>query len=196
MSLKPVTVLGIAGSLRKGSFNAALLRAAVELAPADLVIEIGDLSELPFYNGDVEAAGAPDAVKRFKEQIRAADALLVSTPEYNFSVPGIVKNAFDWASRPPAQNVLAGKPAAVMGAGGRIGTSRMQYHFRQCALGWNMHMLNKPEVFVTNAAEKFDASGRLTEESSREVLAQLLAGLRDWTRRLQLGQEALKRLQG
>ncbi|HSO31086.1 MAG TPA: NADPH-dependent FMN reductase [Labilithrix sp.] len=177
-------VLGISGSLRQGSFNTAVLRAAVELAPADMTIEIGDFREVPLYDDDVRAAGLPPAVEKLRDAIAAADAILIVTPEYNYSVPGGLKNAIDWASRPPNQP-FAGKPLAIMGAsGGPSGTMRAQYHLRQIAVFLDMHPLNKPEVFVRAAQGLIDGEGRLTDEPTRKVIADQLVALAAWTRRL------------
>ncbi|MDZ7292114.1 MAG: NAD(P)H-dependent oxidoreductase [candidate division KSB1 bacterium] len=181
----PIHVLGFAGSLRKASYNAALLRAASELLPEGMTLEIFDLAPIPLYNNDVEAAGAPEAVRNFKECIRTADALLIATPEYNYSIPGVLKNAIDWASRPPKDSPLSGKPLAIMGAStGQWGTVRAQLHLRQICFANNMFPLNKPEVLVTRAAEKFDAAGRLTDETTRKYVRALLEALHAWTLRL------------
>ena len=146
MAKPPIKILGISGSLRKGSFNTAALRAAIELAPEGVTIIEADISDIPLYNEDVNAQGRPPSVERFRQQIRDADALLFVTPEYNYSVPGVLKNAIDWASRPPEQP-FAGKPAAIMGASpGVIGTARAQYHLRQIAVFLDLKVLNKPEV--------------------------------------------------
>lgn len=177
-------VLGISGSLRKGSFNTAVLRAAVELAPEGMTIETADIRAIPAYDEDVRTAGLPDAVKKLREAIAGADALLIVTPEYNYSIPGVLKNAIDWASRPPNQP-FAGKPLAIMGASGGLGgTMRAQYHLRQVAVFLDMHPLNKPEVFVRSAQEKVDASGTLTDEATRKVIGEQLVALAAWTRRL------------
>ena len=182
-----VKTLGISGSLRKGSFNSAALRAARELLPDGMTLEIADISEIPLYNDDVRAAGYPPVVQRFREQIAAADALLFATPEYNYSMSGVLKNAIDWASRPPDPPVL-GKPAAVMGASpGLLGTTRAQYHLRQCFVFLNMFPVNKPEVMIAQAGNKFDAQGKLTDQATRDLIGQLLVALRDWTRRLNPG---------
>ena len=182
-----ISVLGFAGSLRKASFNRAVLRAAVELAPADMKLETFDLHGIPLYDGDVEAAGLPDAVRRFREQIAAADALLIVTPEYNYSMAGVLKNAIDWASRPPDQP-FRGKPVAMAGASmGGFGTARAQYHLRQTCVYLDMLPLNKPEVFIPAAHQKIDAQGRLTDEPSRAALRTLLEALVVWTRRLGRG---------
>lgn len=179
-------VLGISGSLRKGSFNTALLRAAIELAPPGMRIETAELRDIPLYDEDVRAQGLPPSVQRLRERIASADALLVVTPEYNFSVPGVLKNAIDWASRPP-QQPFAGKPLAIMGASsGLSGTMRAQYHLRQIAVFLDMLPLNKPEVFVRSGAERF-ADGRLTDEPTRKVVAEQLAALDAWVRRLRRG---------
>lgn len=177
-------VLGISGSLRKGSFNTAVLQAAIELAPQGMIIETADLLSIPVYNEDVRATGVPDSVKRLCEAIAAAEALLIVTPEYNYSIPGVLKNAIDWASRPPNQP-FAGKPLAIMGASsGAGGTMRAQYHLRQVAVFLDMHPLNKPEVFVRSAQEKVDASGKLTDTATRKVIGDQLVALATWMRRL------------
>lgn len=183
----PVRVLAFSGSLRKASFNTALLRAAVELAPPDVTIERHEIRDIPLYDEDVRAAGLPEPVVRFREAIAAADALLVATPEYNFSMPGVLKNAIDWASRPPDQP-FAGKPLAIMGAsGGMSGTMRAQYHLRQTAVFLDMHPVNRPEVFVRNAGKLIDADGKLGDDPTRKVIGDLLVALAAWTRRLRAG---------
>jgi len=184
--LTAMNILGISGSLRKDSFNTKLLRAAVALAPADVSIQIYDgLGALPLYNEDVRAAGAPPEVTRLRETIRGADALLIVTPEYNYSVPGVLKNAIDWASRPPQDQPMAGKPLGIMGASGGLGgTMRAQYHLRQIAVFVDMLPLNKPEVMVRNAAEKFDAAGALVDETTKDFVKQMVEGLAAWARRL------------
>ncbi len=180
----PVHVLGFAGSLRHGSYNRGLLRAAAGVLPEGMTLEVFDLAPIPLYNADVEEQGFPEPVQRFKDRIAAADALLIATPEYNYSIPGVLKNAIDWASRPPDTSPLNGKPMAMMGAGGMMGTSRAQYHLRQVAVAVNMLALAKPEFFVQRAGHKFDAEGNLTDQSSLDYLRALLAALADWTRRL------------
>ncbi len=180
-----VHVLGFAGSLRQGSFNRAALRAAEELLPPDMTLETFDLAPIPLYNGDVEGEGIPPKVAEFKHRITAADALLIVTPEYNYSVPGVLKNAIDWASRPPGQSALDEKPLAIMGASsGYFGTARAQYHLRQSCVILNMRPLNSPEVFISNAASRFDEAGRLTDEMYRSSIAKLLQALQEWTIRL------------
>lgn len=185
----PLVVCGIAGSLRTGSLNRALLRAARELAPAGMEIRIFDgMADIPLYNQDVEATGDPEPVQALKRAIGEADALLVVTPEYNHGVPGVLKNAIDWASRPPRGSVLAGKPAAILGASpGVTGTARAQSQLRQAFVFTNTPVLPQPEILVYRAHEKFDADGRLTDEKTREFVGKLLHELADWTRRLSRG---------
>jgi chromate reductase, NAD(P)H dehydrogenase (quinone) len=182
---KTLHVLGIAGSLRAGSFNRALLRAAEELAPEGMEIRAFDIAPIPLYNGDVEARGDPEPVTALKAAIREADALLIATPEYNYGVPGVLKNAIDWASRPPDKTPLRGKPAAIMGASpGPHGTVRAQLQLRQTFVFTQTPALLAPEVLVARAHEKFDQEGRLTDEATRGYVRKLLESLRDWTRRL------------
>jgi chromate reductase len=181
-----VRVLGIAGSLRAASYNRALLRAAVELAPPGTqIITFERLGDIPLYNADVEAQGDPEPVVALKSAIRDADALLVVTPEYNYSVPGVLKNAIDWASRPPDKSPLRGKPAAIMGATpGATGTARAQLALRQSFVFTQTYCLPGPEVLVARAHERFDAQGRLTDEHTRNSVGKLLESLAQWTRRL------------
>lgn len=174
-----IKVLGIAGSLREKSFNKAALRAAVELAPDGMTIEPFErLREIPLYDDDVRVSqGFPAAADSFREKIRAADALLIVTPEYNYSVPGVLKNAIDWASRPPDQP-FEGLPIAIMGASpGRLGSARAQYHLRQCFVFLNGLVLNKPEVMIGGAGQLFDDELRLTDQPTREMIGKLLASL-------------------
>lgn len=181
----PLRVLGIAGSLRRGSLNRALLRAAVELAPPTLAIVEHDLRDVPLYDGDVEAAGDPPAVAALKEAIRGADALLVATPEYNHGVPGVLKNAVDWASRKPGTSPLAGKPAAIIGASpGMTGSARAQTQLRQTFVFTNTIAMLQPEILVARAHEKFDERGRLTDEATRLFLAGFLERFHDWILRV------------
>jgi chromate reductase len=178
-----IRVLGICGSLRRASLNAGLLRAAVELAPAGVSVQTADLADIPLYNEDVREQGFPPAVAELRRQVGEADALLIVTPEYNYSIPGVLKNAIDWVSRPPEQP-FDGKPLAIMGGSPGMGTVRAQYHLRQVCVFLNMLPLNKPEVMVGRAHEKFDADGKLTDAKTREVVAGLLTALASWTRRL------------
>jgi chromate reductase len=171
-------VLGIPGSLRSGSYNRALLRAARDLAPAGMEIVDFDLRELPFYDGDVEAAGDPEPVTAFKEAIRSADAVLIATPEYNRGIPGALKNAIDWASRPPLGSPLTGKPVAIMGAStGLGGTARAQEQLRTALEFSRADVLAQPEVLVPEAYLSFDDDGRLTDARVRSGIAELLAEL-------------------
>lgn len=179
-----ITILGIAGSLRKDSYNRAALRAAQQLAPDDAKIEIFELHEIPPFNQDDEQP-PPAKVSELKTRIRAADAILFATPEYNYSIPGVLKNAIDWASRPYGDSAWEGKPVAVMGASvGTLGTARAQYHLRQVFVFLNMHAFNRPEVMIGNAAQRFDAQGNLTDATSQDLIRQLLHNLVDWTRQL------------
>ena len=181
---RPVTILGFAGSLRKGSYNKALLRAAMELVPRDVKLEIFDLEGIPPFNQDLETQ-MPEKVKEFKAKTKAADAILIATPEHNYSIPGVLKNAIDWASRPYGDNSFDGKPVAMMSAStGMLGGARAQYHLRQTFVFLNMFPINKPEVIVTFAPQKFDQNGRLTDETTRKFMRELLENLVAWTERL------------
>ncbi|HVP26143.1 MAG TPA: NAD(P)H-dependent oxidoreductase [Candidatus Bathyarchaeia archaeon] len=181
---KIVTILGFAGSLRKGSYNKSLLNAALELIPENAKLEVFDLEGILPFNQDFESQ-PPQIVKEFKRKIRAADAILIATPEYNYSVPGVLKNAIDWASRPYGDNAFEDKPVAIMSAsGGMLGGARAQYHLRQTFVSLNMHPLNRPEVIVTFASEKIDDKGKVVDEKTREKISKMLANLVDWTIRL------------
>src|SRR5919198_5313767 len=179
-----IKVLGFAGSLRQGSYNKALLLSAADLVPDDMQLEIFDLEGIPPFNQDIEQ-NMPDKVKEFKMKIREADAILIATPEYNFSVPGVLKNAIDWASRPYGDNPFDGKPVAIMSASpGMLGGVRAQYHLRQSFVFLNMYPVNGPDVVVNFAHQKFDANGNLVDQDTRKFLGQLLQNLVNWTRRL------------
>ncbi|HSK64256.1 MAG TPA: NAD(P)H-dependent oxidoreductase [Pyrinomonadaceae bacterium] len=181
---KPVRILGIAGSLRRDSYNRATLRAATELVPEGATIDIFEIDGLPGFNQDEEQQ-PPAKVTELKRRIREADAILFVTPEYNYSVPGVLKNAIDWASRPYGDSAWNGKPAALMGASiGAIGTARAQYHLRQMMVFLNMFPVNQPEVMIGNASERFDSQGNLTDETTKKLIRQLLRNLMDWTTRL------------
>jgi chromate reductase len=186
-----IQALGIAGSLREGSYNRALLWAARDLAPDDLAIEIFDnetLKQIPPYNEDVRQQGDPEPVRVLKEAIDRADALIIATPEYNHSIAGVLKNALDWASRPPGETPLNDKPVAIMGAStGSFGTVRAQMHLRQVCAYNNMHPVSEPAVLVANADRKFDQDGRLHHDLTRHFLRQQMEALVGWTRRLQEG---------
>ena len=162
-----IKILGFAGSLRKGSFNKALLRAAVQLCPENAEIETIDLDGIPQFSEDIEHQ-PPQKIIDFKEKIRAADGILIATPEYNYSMPGVLKNAIDWASRPYGDNAFDTKPVAIMGASvGMTGTARAQYHLRQSCVFLNMYPLNQPEVMVPTAQDKVDKNGNVTDEKTR-----------------------------
>jgi chromate reductase, NAD(P)H dehydrogenase (quinone) len=179
-----LTVLGFAGSLRVGSYNKALLRAAVGLVPEGMNLEIFDLEGIPTFNQDTEQ-NMPAKVKDFKTKIKQADAILIATPEYNYSVPGVLKNAIDLASRPYGDNPFDGKPVAIMSASiGMLGGARAQYHLRQIFVFLNMYPINRPEVIVPLAQDKFDANGNLLDNDTKKFLGQLLQNLANWTRKL------------
>jgi chromate reductase len=179
-----IKVLGFSGSLRAGSFNSGALRAAMELAPAGLTIEPFDLAPIPLYNEDVHAKGNPPPVADFRARIKAADALLICSPEYNYSTSGVLKNAIDWASRPPDQP-FDGKPIALLSASPSFtGGVRAQHHLRQIFVYLNPFILNKPEVMISAANTKFDQSGKLTDDKVREQIRGLLDALKALTERL------------
>ena len=186
---QPIRILGIAGSLRRKSYNRAALRAAQQLAPEDAVIDIFELDGIPVFSEDDERQ-PPVKIVELKKRIREADAILFVTPEYNYSIPGGLKNAIDWASRPYGDNAWNGKPVAVMGASvGTLGTARAQYHLRQVFVFLNMLAINQPEVMIANAGQNFDAEGNLTNERTKNSIRQLLANLVGWTRGLQKAKE-------
>lgn len=179
-----IRILGFTGSLRRNSFNKAALRAAGELLPEGVDFEIVDLVSIPFFNEDVETEGIPQAVIDFKKKIVLADALLIATPEYNYSIPPVLKNALDWASR-GKDLPLNGKPLAIMSASPSVfGGMRAQYHLRQVCVVLNLLPINKPEVFIANANTKFDQNGKLTDETSRDKIAELLKSLVEKARSL------------
>ena len=179
-----VKILGFAGSLRMASYNRSILRAAQALVPKDAKLEIFDLDGMPLFNQDLE--GQPSAkVQEFKAKIRAADAILIATPEYNYSIPGVLKNAIDCASRPYGDNAFEHKPVAIMGASiGMAGTARAQYHLRQSFVFLTCFALNQPEVMVPFAQDKIDKDGKVTDVKTREKIRELLENLVTWTRRL------------
>ena len=181
---KPVRILGIAGSLRRESYNRAALRAATQLVPEGATIDVFEIDGLPGFNQDEEQS-PPAKVAELKRRIREADAILIVTPEYNYSIPGVLKNAIDWASRPYGDSAWNGKPAAMMGASvGAIGTARAQYHLRQMMVFLNMFPVNQPEVMIANAQDRFDAQGNLTDDATKQFIRQLLQSLVEWTRRI------------
>jgi chromate reductase len=182
---KPISILGIAGSLRRQSYNRSALRAAQQLVPDGATLDIFELDGIPGFNQDDEQ-NPPAKVLELKKRVRDADALLFVTPEYNYSVPGVLKNAIDWASRPYGDSAWDGKPAAIMGASiGNIATARAQYHLRQMFVFLNILAINQPEVMIGNAAERFDANGNLTDDATKDYIRRLLQALAEWTVRLQ-----------
>ena len=181
----PLRVLAISGSLRKASFNSGLLRAAREIAPERMEITILDINDLPLYNGDVEAKGDPASVVALKSAIRDADAVLFATPEYNWSISGALKNAIDWASRDREEGSLMGKPATIIGAGGRAGTARAQMQLREILAELGSLVMVKPGVLVQAfAPPRFDAEGNLTDEETKDLLGRHLDEFTTWISRL------------
>ncbi|MBA2459315.1 MAG: NAD(P)H-dependent oxidoreductase [Gemmatimonadales bacterium] len=176
-------VLGIPGSLRSGSFNRALLEAARELAPPELIIEVRELTDVPLFNQDLESDRVPAAVRELRSALRHSDGLLLVTPEYNHGVPGVLKNAIDWLSQPPRQSALEGKPTALMGAStGLAGTARSQSQLRQAFVLTNSPVMQQPEVLVGRAPEKFDTMGRLTDQATRQFVTVFLTHFVRWLR--------------
>lgn len=184
-------MLGISGSGRRGSYNTALLKAAQELVPEGVILEIYSVSRFPLFNEDLEEE-MPTTVRKFKRKIRGTDAILFATPEYNYSVSAVLKNAIEWANRPDGDNSWDGKPVAIMSASASPrGGARAQLHLRQIMVDLNMHPINQPQLLVARAQEKFDSGLRLTDERSRELLQNLLAVLVEWARRLRTDQVAV-----
>ena len=177
---KRIRLLGISGSLRRGSYNTALLRTAETLAPQDVGLEILYLSDLPLYNGDLEAAGDPVAVSELKRAIREADGIVFASPEYNHSFSGVIKNAIDWASRDREHGSLAGKPVTMMGAGGMGGTARAQSHLENVLSETGSLVMTKPGIFISNAWDRFDADGGLADEGTRGAIANHMQKFRSW----------------
>ncbi len=180
--MTPLRFLGICGSLRRASTNRGLLRAAAARLPEQVTLDVAELSDIPFYNADITEK--PASVVRVLKQIADADALVFACPEYNYSLAPALKNILDWASREPNNALIAGKAAAIMGAGGGMGTSRSQYHLRQVCVFLDLHLLNKPEVFSNAFAGGFDADGNLTDEKIAALLGDQMRALADWTRRI------------
>tara|TARA_E500000331_G_scaffold223537_1_gene214068 strand:+ start:574 stop:1125 length:552 start_codon:yes stop_codon:yes gene_type:complete len=177
-------ILGICGSLRKASLNMAALRAAGANAPDGISLDIANLSGIPVYNEEIYADGFPPAVDTFRAQIRAADALLFATPEYNYSIPGPLKNAIDWASRPP-EHPFTGKAVGMLGcSAGTSGTMRAQYHLRQVMVFLDMRPLNKPEVFIPAAGKLFDYNGNLADDATAGRVGDLMAALAAWSKQI------------
>jgi len=181
---KQFQILAFAGSLRKDSYNRALVQAALELTPEGVEIEVFDLEGIPPFNQDIEK-NPPQKVIEFKDKIRKVDAILIATPEYNYSIPGVLKNAIDWASRPYKDNSWEGKTVAIMSASsGKLGGARAQYHLRQCFVFLNMFPVNRPEVIVPYVAQTIDANGKLTNEDTRKLIRDLIEALVAWTKKL------------
>lgn len=184
---QPLRVVGISGSLREGSWNTAALRAAAGLTPAGMRIELADIANIPLYSQDVEAQGFPEVVRTLGHLVAGADGVLIATPEYNYSVPGVLKNAIDWLSRLP-EAPFADKPVTIMGASpGMLGTARAQYHLRQSFVFLRSHVLASPEVMIPAAHEKFDAHGKLTDDATRDFITKLLEAFAAWIWRLHSG---------
>jgi chromate reductase len=184
----PIKLFGISGSLRKQSYNSGALRAVPALLPDGMTFEVAELADVPFYNADVEQTGFPEAVKEFRARVSGADALIFAVPEYNFSLPGVLKNALEWLSRPPHPPVN-GKPCAVFGASvSPLGTARGQFHFRHVCVSLNMVVVNVPHVDITNAKTKFDAQSQLTDQAALDALRQLLQELKTLTLHLRASQ--------
>jgi len=181
MSLR---ILGICGSLRAASYNGWLLRAAAELAPSGMTIAVHELAAIPQYNQDVEARGDPAPVAALRDALRDAGAALIASPEYNYGVPGVLKNALDWISRPHDQAPLRRKPVAIMGSSrGGSGTMRMQLQLRLTLQALDAYAMPKPEIVIPHCVEKFDSAGRLTDVTTREHLATFLDAFAVWARR-------------
>lgn len=173
----PLTFLGIAGSLRRGSYNRAALRAAQQLLPTGVTLVTFEIGHLPLFNQDDEHDPSP-ALMEFKRAIRSADGILLATPEYNYSIPGVLKNAIDCASRPYGDNAWAGKPVAMMSASvGAFGGIRAQYHLRQAFVFLDMYPVNQPEVAIPNADTAFGKDGELLDEQARNLIGKLLEAL-------------------
>jgi chromate reductase len=184
MSEDRLSILAIAGSLRRNSYNAAALRAADQIAPPAMQIAIFDIGSIPLYNEDIRTTHLPSSVADLREQVKQADGVLIATPEYNYSVPGVLKNALDWASRPPDQP-FDQKPVAIIGASpSPMGSSRAQYHLRQILGGLNAFVMPKPEVIIAHASQRFDIQGQLIDETTREALRKHLEAFANFIRRV------------
>ncbi|HJU74763.1 MAG TPA: NADPH-dependent FMN reductase [Gemmatimonadaceae bacterium] len=181
-----VHVFAVAGSLRKESWNRKLLRAAIELVPPGMLIHQFDgLKDIPPYNADLDVDPHPEPVRALKQMLAACDGLLIATPEYNYGIPGVLKNAIDWASRPPATSPLLGKVAMLMGAStGMIGTARAQQQLRQNFVFTKTTVIPAPEVLIAKAPEKFDSDGRLLDETAKQLIAERLKALGEWIYKL------------
>lgn len=190
-------IVAFAGSLRRGSFNRALIRAAQELAPEGMTIEPVEIGELPFYNADVEAEGDPSSVATFKAALHQCDGILIATPEYNDGIPAVLGNAMDWGSRLPGRSPLSGKPVALVGASpSQVGTARAQLHLRQILSHVHARVLPPPELLVSKAHERFDTALRLKDEGTRKVLGDLLARFGRWIARERAAEQAERKFPG
>lgn len=179
-----LNILGFAGSLRKGSYNRGALRAAKELVPAEAELSIAEIDDVPLYNFDLETSAFPESVTTLKNRITASDAVLIVTPEYMYSVPGVLKNALDWISRPSRQPFLVDKPVGIMGASpGVIGTARAQLHLRQILLHERAAVMPHPQVLIADARSKFDTQGTLTDQESRERIKAFMEALVRWAQK-------------
>ena len=189
-------IFGIAGSLRKNSYNRIVLKTASSLAPENAEFAIFDgLSDIPPFDQDNEAT-PPDVVKNLKASIESADAVLIATPEYNYSIPGVLKNAIDWASRPYGKSAWEGKPVGIMSAsGGMLGGARAQYQLRQVFVFLNMHPLNQPEVIIPHIQEKVDGKGNITDAHTKEKIGEMVDALIKWTFELKTGQKVVEELE-
>jgi chromate reductase len=177
-------ILGISGSLREKSYNSGALRAAAKMLPEGVTLDIFAISALPGFDQDDEQ-NPPAKVVELKKRIREADAILIATPEYNYSVPGVLKNAIDWASRPYGDSAWNGKPVGIMGASvGALGTARAQYHLRQIFVTLNMYAMNQPEIMISSASSRFDADGNLTDESTKEHIRKFMQALVEWAKKM------------
>lgn len=181
--IEPIRILAIPGSLRKNSYNLALLRNAQEIAPPHMDIVIFQIDQIPLYDPDQQDLGDPAPVVQLKQNIAVADALIIATPEYNHSIPGVLKNALDWASRPARISPMRGKPLAIIGAGGRYGTLLAQKHLHEISAALGMHTMQNPRLLVSKAWESFDENGMLVNEKHRVQLKNVLDGLAEWTLR-------------
>jgi chromate reductase len=180
-----VRILGIAGSLREGSLNRALLRAAVRTAAPDVLLEPADLRGIPVYDADLQRSNEPEQVRLLKAAVRAADAVLFSTPEYNHGLPGVLKNAIDWVSRPPAESPWEGKPVAMMGASdGPWGTVRAQQQLRLAMASVGALAMVRPQLMVAQADRILDPAGEFSDEATLRRVAAHVAALAAWARRL------------
>ena len=182
--MRQFQILGISGSLRKDSYNTAALRVAQQVVGEGVEITLADISAIPLYNDDVRLEGLPPSVVSLGEQIASADAVLIATPEYNYSIPGVLKNTIDWLSKIPEQPFIR-KPLAMLGASmGAMGTARSQYDLRKVFVSLNAHVLNQPEIMIASAHARFDADGNMTDEKTRELIATQIVALQEWAMRL------------